>query len=229
MRLDYFLAHAAGFTRKEAKSAVAGRRVTVNGEPVLKANHKVPDDATICLDGEKVVLEGPRYYMFFKPKDAVCATEDADHRTVLDCLPDNIRKDLKIVGRLDKDTTGLLLLTTDGDWLHRITSPKRECGKTYLVDLAMDISDSDIEQLVQGVQLHGESHLTRPATVTRHSSRQISLTISEGKYHQVKRMLAAVGNRVIDLHRTQIGGVALDAALRSGEFRPLTASEIASF
>ena len=227
MRLDYYLAHAANLSRKEAKIAIARGRVIVNGESKLKANTNISDNCKVLLDKALISFQQNRYYMMHKPAGVVCALKDDEHEVVLDLIPHEIQKELKIVGRLDKDTTGLLLLTTDGQWLHKITSPKHNCPKTYQVDLADAISDIAVEELEQGVLLNGENDLTKAAQVIVHSEKQISLTISEGKYHQVKRMLAAVGNKVVGLHRTQIGDVMLGTDLALGEFKALSPEQVA--
>ncbi|MGL5359962.1 MAG: pseudouridine synthase, partial [Shewanella sp.] len=131
-------------------------------------------------------------------------------------------------GRLDADTTGLVLITSDGQWSHRITSPKKECVKRYLVDLAEPVDSSVTALFAAGVQLRGEEGLTKPAILEILSPLRVRLSITEGKYHQVKRMFAAVGNHVVGLHRERIGQIELDAALALGEWRYLTAAEIAS-
>jgi len=227
LRLDYYLAHAANLSRKEAKIAIAKGRVLVNGESKLKANTSVTDSCDVILDKKSLSFQQNRYYMMHKPEGVVCALQDDEHSVVLDLLPNEIKKELKVVGRLDKDTTGLLLLTTDGQWLHKITSPKHDCPKTYLVDLADKIEQDAVNALEQGVLLNGEIDLTKPAKVVVHSDKQISLTISEGKYHQVKRMLAAVGNKVEALHRSQIGALVLPEALPLGEFQELSQEQAA--
>jgi len=148
---------------------------------------------------------------------------------VIDLLGTHLGQPLKVVGRLDKDTTGLLLLTTDGQWLHRITSPKSVCQKRYRMTLAEPIDDHALKQLEEGVMLNGEQVPTLPAKAQRIAEAEIFLTIQEGKYHQVKRMLAAVGNRFETLHRDQIGSLVLDEGLQPGEFRELTKDEVAYF
>jgi len=228
LRLDYYLAHAANLSRKEAKIAIAKGRVIVNGEDKLKANTGVADTCNVMLDKVSLSFQLNRYYMMHKPAGLVCALQDDEHPVVLGLVPHEIQKELKIVGRLDKDTTGLLLLTTDGQWLHKVTSPKHDCPKTYLVDLVDAITDEAVAALEQGVLLNGESDLTKAAHVVVHTETQISLTISEGKYHQVKRMLAAVGNKVEGLHRTHIGSVALGDDLALGEFKALSPEQVAS-
>ncbi|XNM88129.1 16S rRNA pseudouridine(516) synthase RsuA [Escherichia coli] len=135
---------------------------------------------------------------------------------------------LHAAGRLDIDTTGLVLMTDDGQWSHRITSPRHHCEKTYLVTLESPVADDTAEQFAKGVQLHNEKDRTKPAVLEVITPTQVRLTISEGRYHQVKRMFAAVGNHVVELHRERIGGITLDADLAPGEYRPLTEEEIAS-
>ncbi|MGO3346217.1 MAG: 16S rRNA pseudouridine(516) synthase [Marinomonas sp.] len=229
MRLDFYLSHVTDLARKASKIAASKGRVTVNGEIIKKANHPVQESDVIYLDDTRLAWPSEGYYLLYKPAGYVCATEDAEHSTVVDLLPSHLGQSLKVVGRLDKDTTGLLLLTTDGQWLHRITSPKKACSKRYRVVLVDTIDDAALEQLEKGVLLNGESHLTLPAIVERLSDNEIFLTIQEGKYHQVKRMLAAVGNKVETLHRDQIGELTLDESLSPGEFRALTESEVSYF
>ncbi|WP_191602773.1 pseudouridine synthase [Marinomonas algicola] len=228
MRLDFYVSHAEGMSRKDAKINITKGRVEINGTVIKKANHQVKESDELTLDD--VVLSWPteRYYLLHKPVDYVCATQDDEHPIVLDLLPVNLHKDLKVVGRLDKDTTGLLLLTTDGQWLHRITSPKHECSKTYLVHLSYPIDQQAVTRLMEGVMLNGEAAPTRPAKVEIVTETCIRLTIQEGKYHQVKRMLAAVENHVVALHRESIGNVRLDETLALGEFRALTPKEVDS-
>ena len=226
LRLDQFIANATGLSRKDAKRAIARGAVSVQGRPCRDARHKVTEDAEVRLDGERLSLPGPRYLMMNKPAGVVSATTDSDHPTALDLLPSALARDLHIAGRLDRDTTGLLLLTSDGDWSHRITSPRRDCPKTYQVTLAEPLSAEAAEQLARGVRLRNEDTPTRPAQVRITGDHRIELTISEGRYHQVKRMLAAVGNRVVALHRTRIGPIHLDPDLAPGQYRPLTEPEI---
>jgi 16S rRNA pseudouridine516 synthase len=135
---------------------------------------------------------------------------------------------LHIAGRLDVDTTGLVLITSDGQWSHKITSPKKDCGKRYLVELAEPIDDSLIQVFADGVELRNEDELTKPALLDIIDSTHVRLTISEGKYHQVKRMFAAVGNRVVNLHREAVGDIELNTDLAAGEWRFLTDAEMKS-
>lgn len=227
MRLDYFLAHSAGLTRKEAKRLISSGAVTVEGEAKPKANIQLREGQAVTVNGERVQPPGHRYLMLHKPVDVVCSTDDPEHRTVLDLLPAELRSELHPAGRLDRDTTGLVLLTTDGQWSHRLTSPNHACGKRYRVTCADPVSDEDMQVLREGVLLRGEDKPTLPAQVERLDEACLLLTIREGRYHQVKRMLAACGNKVLGLHREQIGAIELDATLTPGEFRALTEEEVA--
>ncbi|MGF2734292.1 16S rRNA pseudouridine(516) synthase RsuA [Marinobacter sp. DUT-1] len=228
MRLDQFIANCTELSRKEAKRAIGTGAVTVNGAVCRTANRKIPEDARVTLDGEPLILPGERYLMMNKPAGVVSATTDSEHPTALDLLPPGLSRDLHIAGRLDLDTTGLLLLTTDGQWSHRVTSPRTDCPKTYRVTLGEPLTDVAEQALVTGVVLRNEERETRPAKVRRVNDTVIELTISEGRYHQVKRMLAAVGNHVKALHRIRVGDIALDPQLAPGEYRALTGQEIAS-
>lgn len=225
MRLDQFVATSSGLSRKDAKRAIGRGEVTVNGEPCTSANKQLARNAQVALAGKPLALPGERYLMMNKPAGVVSATTDSDHPTALDLLPAELTRNLHIAGRLDADTTGLLLLTTDGQWSHRVTSPRTDCPKTYRVTLSETLSAMAVQELEQGVHLHNDSKPTRPAQVAILGERIIDLTISEGRYHQVKRMLAAVGNRLEALHRLQIGPVLLDPALEPGGYRELTSAE----
>ena len=228
MRLDYFVANATTLSRRDAKKAISAGRIRVDGQTCRKPASPVAAGTRVSLDDQWLSLPGERYLMLYKPAGVVSATTDSQQPTVLDLLPADVRHGLHIAGRLDADTTGLLLLTTDGQWSHRITSPRVKCPKTYRVTLADPIDDLAITQLQQGVLLHGESRPTRPANVHLLSAREIDLTLSEGRYHQVKRMLAAVGNHVTGLHRWRVGTLVLDDSLATGHYRELTAEEVNS-
>ncbi len=226
MRLDKYLCHATGLTRSRAQGVIRGGQVTVNGERVKRPDFKLPADATVAWREQAVGLSGKRYYMLHKPVGVVCATTDNQHKTVLELLDETERKGLHVAGRLDIDTTGIVLLTDDGEWSHRVTSPKRGCGKTYRVTLAEAVEASLPALFAEGVLLRNETKKTLPAQLEILGPHEVRLTINEGKYHQVKRMFAAVGNRVTALHRERIGALQLDPALGPGEWRPLEEEEI---
>jgi 16S rRNA pseudouridine516 synthase len=228
MRLDKYLAHATGLTRSRAHGMIRSGQVTVDGEVVKIVGFKVPDGAEVAWRDQTIELSGKRYFMLNKPKGVVCATSDAEHKTVLDLLDIGNKKDLHVAGRLDIDTTGLVLITDDGDWSHRITSPKHKYPKTYRVTLAEPLEASLVECFAEGIALRNEEKPTRPATLEILSPTEARLTISEGKYHQVKRMFAAVGNHVVALHRERIGVIALDPEMLSGQWRALSEEEIGS-
>ena len=230
MRLDKMLCHACGLTRQDAQRAIKNGWVTVNGLTVSKGEFKVEYDDEVLLDDEPVVLLGPRYIMLNKPTGYVCANKDGLHPIAHDLLGDLVKKkELQIVGRLDLDTTGLVLFTDDGQWNHRITSPKKSKWKIYKVGIAEPLSEQAIQHLERGLMLDGEEKPTLPAKVeVTDDPLVIRLHIQEGRYHQVKRMLAAVGNAVAHLHREQIGEIKLEAELAPGQWRYLTDAEIKS-
>ncbi len=228
MRLDHFLANSTGLSRKDAKREIGAGRVSVEGQPCTRANQHLRADQRVEWQGRPVTLPGERYLMLNKPAGVVSATEDRDHLTVVSLLPPELRSGLHPVGRLDLDTTGLMLLTSDGQWSHRITSPRSRCPKSYRVTLAESLTDQGRARLEAGVTLRDDDEPTAPARVIVHSDQVIELVITEGRYHQVKRMLAAVGNHVTALHRVRIGAIALDPALAPGQWRTLTEAEIAS-
>lgn len=228
MRLDQFIANSTALTRKDAKQAIKAGRVQVNEAPCILANTKIDTLANITLDSQVCTLPGEQYLMLNKPAGVVSATRDSDHPTALDLLPSELSRDLHIAGRLDADTTGLLLLTTDGQWSHQVTSPRVNCPKTYQVTLSSPLSDLAVRKLEQGLLLRNDPVPTKPAQIRHIENYLIELTISEGRYHQVKRMLAATGNHVKALHRIRIGEITLDKELQSGHYRPLTDDEIRS-
>ncbi|MGR7923113.1 16S rRNA pseudouridine(516) synthase RsuA [Zobellella denitrificans] len=227
MRLDRFLCESTGLTRSLAKKALHRGEVTVDGIIVKKGDLHVQEQE-VRLEGRLLRLRPPRYILLHKPKGYISAARDEDHPSVLTLLPAELRDGLQCAGRLDLDTTGLLLLTDDGQWSHRIRSPKKACGKTYRVELAEPLAEDAAARFQEGVQLHGEPRPTLPATLEVLAPTRVLLTIQEGKYHQVKRMFAALNNRVVGLHRLQVGTIRLDDSLAEGEWRHLTEEEIAS-
>ncbi len=229
MRLDKFIAQQLGVSRAISGREIRASRVTVDGNIVRDTAFKLQPEHHVEYEGNALVQQtGPRYFMLHKPDGYVCSTDDPDHPTVLYFLDEPVAHKLHAAGRLDIDTTGLVLMTDDGQWSHRITSPRHHCEKTYLVTLESPVSEETAVQFAHGIQLHNEKGLTKPAELEVITPTQVRLTISEGRYHQVKRMFAAVGNHVVALHRERIGAIALDEDLAPGEYRPLTEDEIAS-
>lgn len=229
MRLDKFLSQQLGMSRSLVARELRAERVSIDGEYVKNGALKVGVDNEIRYQGNILTfIQGPRYFMLHKPAGYVCSTDDPDHDTILYFIDEPMAERLHAAGRLDIDTTGLVLLTDDGQWSHRITSPRHHCEKCYFVTLSQEINDSIGEKFAKGIQLTGEKTLTKPARLDIINEIQVRLTISEGRYHQVKRMFAAVGNHVVALHRERIGAIALDIELKPGEYRALTLEEIAS-
>ncbi|EGI72712.1 16S rRNA pseudouridylate synthase [Pseudoalteromonas distincta] len=225
-RLDKFISHLAEIPRTQARASIKRKEVSVNGEVITSHNFQLAQQDEVLHQGTPLVFLGKRYYMLNKPVGYVCANSDELHKTVFDLLDEPNMSDFHVAGRLDIDTTGLVIITNDGDWSHKITSPKNNKFKTYLVETQEPITDEALEQLRTGVMLHNEKDLTRPAIAERLANYGLRLSISEGKYHQVKRMLYAVDNKVVELHREQIAGITLDENLASGEYRLLTPEEI---
>lgn len=230
MRLDKFLAENAGLTRSQANKALKQRLVLVNGCVEKQGALKVSAADEIFFDGERLAwVETGQYFMLYKPQGYVCSHDDGNYPTIYQFFDYPLSTKLHSAGRLDMDTTGLVLLTDDGQWSHRITSPKHHCEKTYLVTLADPVEAHYQQACEAGVLLRGEKTPTKPAQLEVIDDYHVHLTICEGRYHQVKRMFAALGNKVIGLHRWRIGDVVLDDQLEEGEYRPLTASEIQTF
>lgn len=236
MRLDKFICKSTELTRSEAKKLLKSGEVHVNGEVAKNPAMQVHENNDIDIDGQALTARQSRYFMLHKVADTICSNVDEGFPSVLHFLDVDKAFDLHIAGRLDADTTGLVLITDDGRWSHNVISPKKECQKVYRVwlrnPITVEKSIALIEQFSQGIQLQGESSLTKPAILTLVTDtdvdNEVLLTITEGRYHQVKRMFAAVGNRVVGLHREQIGAVEL-ADLAPGEWRHLTEEEVSLF
>ncbi|MAR91536.1 MAG: 16S rRNA pseudouridine(516) synthase RsuA [Pseudomonadota bacterium] len=226
MRLDKYISHFAGLSRKEARRAIKAGLVTVAHHAATDPGTEVTPAAPVTMHGRPVQPLGPRYFMLHKPAGVVCANSDSHHATVMELLAEEDPRDLHVAGRLDRDTTGLVLITDDGQWSHRITSPRHKLPKRYRVTLRDPVSDQAAEQFAAGLLLHGEQRPTRPARLWIQSPRQVELELLEGRYHQVKRMFAALGNAVETLHRQRIGPIELDPTLAPGEYRPLRPEEL---
>lgn len=223
-RLDKRLS-AAGYSRKEANALIRGGRVSVNGVAVTAPEFKVEVGSSVAVDGE-LLQAGFMYLMLHKPAGVVCATEDAREGTVLDLLPETFRRRKVFpVGRLDKDVTGLVLLTDDGPLGHRLTSPRHHVDKVYEVTVAGAFTGEDQAALAAGLKL-GDGLQCLPAKLELTGQENVArLTIREGKFHQVKRMMACLGKPVTVLKRLSMGSLTLDEALAPGEWRELTREE----
>ena len=225
-RLDKFIASQTALSRKEAHKAIQSKRVTVNGVVIRAVDDKIdPQTDTVALDGEALAFREHVYYMMYKPAGVVSATEDRTERTVLDILPPTLRRaGLFPAGRLDKDTTGLLILTDDGDYAHRMLSPKKHVFKRYVATLDRAPDDSVIRFFADGVTL-ADGSVCQSAKAELLGGTAVAVEIAEGKYHQVKRMFAAAGYKVITLQRVRIGALTLDEKLLPGEVRELSDDE----
>lgn len=229
MRLDKYLADLQLGTRSRLKTDIRKGRVTVNGKPVTQPDCQIDEDRdTVTYAGALLTYRKYRYYMLHKPAGVVTASRDRHDKTVLDLLPAALRTDLFPVGRLDKDTEGLLLLTNNGELAHRLLAPKKHVEKTYYAECRGAISQAGLEQLSRGVDI-GDDTPTRPAGIRLISGTQeqccVEITVTEGRYHQIKRMIAAVGGTVTYLKRLSMGPLVLDETLAKGQYRELTAQE----
>ena len=229
IRLDKYLADMGLGTRTEVKKKIRKGQITVNGVVIREPEYKTDTDADeVLADHQPLSYECFEYYMLNKPQGVVSATEDKREKTVLDLIVSKKRKDLFPVGRLDKDTEGLLLITNDGELAHQLLSPKKHVDKQYFVKLLKPLEQEDVQKLEHGVDI-GEKELTMPAEVvfTGQEDTEVLMTIREGKFHQVKRMFKAVGNQVVFLKRISMGSLKLDEKLKPGDYRLLTQEEIA--
>lgn len=225
MRLDKFLSEAAVCSRSEASKAAKAGKIAVDGVTVKRVDiHIDPEKNSVTFSGEPVFYRKFTYIMLNKPEGYISATDDPREKTVLELLDDRSRKlGLFPAGRLDKNTTGLLILTNDGGLCHRILSPKNHVAKTYFFRSERDITEEDRLRLERGINLDGE--LTKPAKVVLSDSRSGEITITEGKFHQIKRMLEAVCNKITYLERIEFAGIPLDRTLSRGKWRELTKDE----
>jgi len=245
MRLDKFICKSTELNKAQAIQRIHDGEVIVNGEAITTESSQVHENNTITLNSQALKLRPFRYILLHKPADTICSNTDGDYPSLFNALENDSKiervSELHIAGRLDVDTTGLVLITDDGRWTYNITRPDKHCTKTYRVGLSYTIAEDAIEALVErfkhGLQLQSENQLTLPALlevlpvktskIKKGENQEVLLTITEGKYHQVKRMFAAVGNRVLTLHREKIGDIQLDVEL--GQWRYLTDSEIKAF
>ena len=225
MRLDKFLSNMGKATRAEGSRLARAGKITVNGATVKKADiHINPDTDIICINGVTVKYKKFAYIMLNKPEGYVSATDDEREKTVLDLLGDEERRlGLFPCGRLDKNTLGLVILTNDGDSAHRCLSPKHHVDKIYKFECKFPLTDENVASLENGVDIGG--YFTKPCKIKLDSDTSGEITLTEGKYHQIKRMLEAVDNKITYLERISFGGIMLDSSLDRGEWRYLTIDE----
>ncbi len=237
-RIDKFISNNTDHSRSDVRKLVKGKRVELNGDLVDSVETRIKSSNDIIMvDGIQIEPIGNVYLVLNKPNGYVCANDDGMHPTVIDLLrnSDNFAgsklkplpfKDLQIAGRLDIDTTGMVLITNDGKWNHTITSPSTSCKKVYRVSLEHPLSPKVPELFAKGVQLEGEKKKTLPAFIHVITPKKVQLSLREGKYHQVKRMFASAGNSVVELHRESISGLTLGNDLEPGKFRYLSKEEL---
>lgn len=226
MRLDKFLSNANVGTRKEVGQKIKSGRVTVNELQIKSPKVHVKPADDIKVDNDTIVLEEFIYFMLNKPAGVISSTEEGPRQTVVDLIDHPQVSELFPVGRLDKDTTGLLLITNDGKLAHGLTSPRKDQKKTYRVRLQESVNDSDIRRLTEGIPL--KDFTTKPAQAEVLGPMEIELTITEGKFHQVKRMFRYLGNEVIALKRIRFADLELDDTLNPGESRRLNGEELSN-
>ena len=228
-RLDKRLANTGLWSRKEARELVKTGRVTVSGQVTRQFDLKIEDSETVAVDGMPIGGTGPVYIMLHKPAGLVSATEDDKEQTVLSLLPEHYqRQGLFPAGRLDKDTEGLLLLTNDGPLAHRLLAPKHHVDKVYYLEVDGILNESDCAAVAEGIVL-GDGYTCLPGRlVLLEGGRAAEITIHEGKYHQIKRMMASRGKPVTYLKRISFGSLKLDEQLDKGAWRLLTDEEIAN-
>lgn len=227
-RLDKFLSNQLNISRSDAKELIKKRLIAVNGVTAKLFDMKIdPERDAVSSEGKEIKYREHIYIMLNKPADVVCATRDKLSETVLELIPEELRREgLFPAGRLDKDTVGFVLITDDGGFAHDILSPKKHVDKKYFAVLEKNITEHDIDLLKSGITIDGGEKCLPAEAMTAGKQNEIFLTLREGKYHQVKRMAEALGNKVLYLKRISIGGLALDEKLKEGECREITEEEL---
>ncbi len=224
MRLDKFVCKSTALTKAQAIIHIEDGDVKVNNNVITDIAAQVHENNNVALSGERLYPRPFRYLLMHKPAQTICSNIDEVYPSLFNYIDIERPQELHIVGRLDADTTGLVLITDDGRWSFNITSPNKLCPKVYRVQLRQPIDASAKQLFLQGINLQGEPQLTAPAILTIVDEKQVLLTITEGKFHQVKRMFASIGNKVVGLHRESIGSINLDVS--EGQWRYLTVDEI---
>lgn len=227
MRLDRFLSNLPRFNRQQVRLLLVQKRIRIDGLTVSDPHAQVREFSRVELDDELLQAGTPaRYFMLHKPAGCVSATRDPEHRTVLDLLDESDKEHLHIAGRLDYNTTGLLLITNDGNWSRRLTQPQTKLPKVYYVETEQELGPEYISTFAQGLYFAFEDLTTQPAELLILGPRCARLAIVEGRYHQVKRMFGHFNNKVVRLHRERMGPLVLDDTLAPGQYRALTEAEI---
>ena len=227
MRLDRFLSNLPRFSRKDVRFALIAGRVKVDGRTVTDPHHAVREFSSVTVDDEVLqAARAPRYFMLHKPPGCVSATVDPQHPTVLDLLDEPDKHELHIAGRLDFNTSGLMLITNDGQWSRRLTQPATKLPKVYLVQTEQAIGAHYTQKFAEGFYFAFEDLTTQPAQLVVIDTHHARLSIVEGRYHQVKRMFGFFDNKVLSLHRESMGPLVLDPELEPGQYRALHAAEI---
>ena len=227
IRLDKYLADTGAASRREAKAYIRRGEVTVDGVPARAPEQKIAETAVVCLRGQPLRYQTCHYYMLHKPAGVLTATADRSQPTVLDLFPPELRRfGLVPAGRLDKDTTGLLILTDDGDYAHRMLAPKSHVMKRYEAVLDRPAEAADKTRFAAGIRSGEDCFAPALLEISPADPHTVWVEIREGKFHQVKRMVAACGKEVTDLERISMGPLSLDPSLELGEWRRLTAEEI---
>lgn len=230
MRVDRFLSNLPTFSRQQARLLLIEKRIQVDGQVVCDPRHEVRPFSRIEFDGHVLQAGKPaRYFMLHKPPGCVSATADPEHPTVLDLLDEPHKDDLHIAGRLDFNTSGLMLITNDGHWSRRLTQPQTKLPKVYYVETEDEIGAEYANTFLEGLYFSYEQLTTLPAHLEQLGPRSARLSIVEGRYHQVKRMFGHFNNKVVHLHRERIGPLVLDHQLAPGEYRPLSKTEVLLF
>jgi 16S rRNA pseudouridine516 synthase len=225
-RLDRFISAELKINRGDVRLMLARQRITVNGVLATAANQVIEEFCHFTLDGKTLQAKTPRYVMLHKPKAVVSATVDAQHKTVIDLLRNEDGRGLHIVGRLDYNSTGLILLTNNGRWSRQLMSPQSRVQKHYRVTLENPIEETYVQAFKEGIYFAFEGVKTKPAGLRIINPHLAEVSLTEGRYHQIKRMFGYFQNPVTALHRTAIGGLALDSNLDEGKYRALTALEV---
>lgn len=228
MRIDKFVSKSLNVSRKDARDIIKKKRVKIGDRIAIKNDFEVKDEK-VYLDDKEIIYKEFYYIMLNKPKGYVSATVDNLHKTVFDLIKGYEKAELFMVGRLDIDTVGLLLLTNDGVLAHKLTSPNYECEKTYFVEVDKDFEESDILKFQEGMELvdgNNNTYITKESKLEILDTNKGYITIKEGKYHQVKRMCLSVGKTVTFLKRVRMGSLLLDPDLKEGEYRELEEEEL---